>query len=554
MGHGAEEMKYRFQWNFPIFFSPHDANKLYTCSNQLHVSTDEGQSWQTISPDLTRNDSTKLGSSGGPITKDNTSVEYYCTIFAAAESPRVAGTLWTGSDDGLVHVSQDAGKNWSNVTPAGLPEWIQINDLVADPHHDGGCYIAATMYKSGNYEPYLYRTRDYGKSWTRIDRGIDRGHFTRAIEVDPVRQGLLYAGTETGMYISYDDGIKWYPFQMNLPIVPITDLAIKDESLVASTQGRSLWLIDDLSVIRQQQSASAQKMHLYQPKLSYRMRGGSNPNSTQSGINHPSGLSMMCYVDSVAKKDTILLHILSPSGDTIRSYSNKSKKRGEKLSISTGSNKLSWDLRYPRAERFDGMILWWGSLDGPKAPPGTYTAILERGDETVASPFEIAGDPRIALSNQDYQSQFEFEKSISDKVTEAHKTIKEIRDIREQLEHYTSRLHKEEKEIISLSEKIDSSMSVVEKALYQTKNKSGQDPLNFPIRLTNKLAHLNSLSQMGDAAPTEQAITVRNEMTARIDLQLSAYESIKNEMIPRFNKLMKEREVKAIILKDSLEE
>jgi hypothetical protein len=240
MGYGAEGMKYRFQWNFPIFFSPHNPKRLYTCSNHLHVSEDGGQSWELLSPDLTRNDPSKLVSSGGPITKDNTGVEYYCTIFAAAESTHEEGVIWTGSDDGLIHLTRDGGKNWTNVTPTNLPEWTMINSVEIDPHNPGGLYVAATRYKLGDYQPYLYRTKDYGKTWTKIVKGIDPMHFTRVLRADPARKGLLYAGTETGMYLSFDDGQNWQPFQLNLPIVPITDLAIKNNNLIAATQGSQL--------------------------------------------------------------------------------------------------------------------------------------------------------------------------------------------------------------------------------------------------------------------------------------------------------------------------
>jgi photosystem II stability/assembly factor-like uncharacterized protein len=236
MGHGAEDMKYRFQWNFPIFFSPHDANKLYTTSNHVHVTTNGGQSWETISPDLTRNDKTKLGPSGGPITKDNTSVEYYCTIFAAAESPYEKDFIVTGSDDGLVHATIDGGKTWNKITPKDMPEWTMVNSVEFDPFTKGGIYIAGTRYKLGDYRPYLYKSKDYGKTWTKITDGINTDHFTRVLRADPKRKGLLYSGTETGMYISFDDGASWKPFQLNLPIVPITDLTIKNDNLIASTK------------------------------------------------------------------------------------------------------------------------------------------------------------------------------------------------------------------------------------------------------------------------------------------------------------------------------
>ena len=279
MGHGAEGFKYRFQWNFPIFFSPHNPNKLYTASNQLHVTTNEGQTWEIISPDLTRNDPSKLGSSGGPITKDNTSVEYYCTIFAAVESYHEEGVIWTGSDDGLMHITRDGGDNWTNVTPAGMPEWMMINSVEIDPFNKGGLYIAGTRYKLGDYTPYLYKTEDYGQTWKRINSGIPSEHFTRVVRADPNQKGLLYAGTEAGMYVSFDDGASWSPFQMNLPIVPITDLAVKDNNLIAATQGRSFWLIDDLTPLHQLADASGKTNYLYKPMDSYRMGGGNGRTS-----------------------------------------------------------------------------------------------------------------------------------------------------------------------------------------------------------------------------------------------------------------------------------
>ena len=275
MGYGAEGMKYRFQWNFPIMFSKHDPNKLYTFSNHVHMSTNEGQSWELLSDDLTRNDPTKLVSSGGPITQDNTGVEYYCTIFAAGESPLKEGLMWVGSDDGLIHLTQDGGKSWNNVTPAQMPEWNMINSIEPSAFDEGTCYVAATRYKMGDFKPYLYKTTDYGQTWTEITNGIEDEHFTRVLREDPNRKGLLYAGTETGMYISFDDGANWRSFQLDLPIVPITDLTIKDENLIVATQGRSLYIIDDLSVLHQLEVADNNTdFKLFAPKDSYRTKGG----------------------------------------------------------------------------------------------------------------------------------------------------------------------------------------------------------------------------------------------------------------------------------------
>ncbi|MCU1246669.1 MAG: glycosyl hydrolase, partial [Acidobacteria bacterium] len=268
MGWGAAELKHRFQWNFPIFFSPNDPKKLYAASQYLMQSTDGGSSWKVISPDLTRNDKSKQQPAGGPITKDNTSVEYYDTIFYAAESKLEPGLLWAGSDDGLVHVSRDGGANWEDATPKGIPEWIMINAIDPSPWEKGGAYVAATMYKSDDFRPYLYKTSDYGKSWTKIVDGIPAGEFTRVVRADPKRRGQLYAGTERGMYVSFDDGGRWQPLQYKLPIVPITDLLIRDDSLIAATQGRAFWMLDDLQPIRQLTAeVAAEPVHLFTPAL-----------------------------------------------------------------------------------------------------------------------------------------------------------------------------------------------------------------------------------------------------------------------------------------------
>ncbi|MFK7808654.1 MAG: WD40/YVTN/BNR-like repeat-containing protein [Saprospiraceae bacterium] len=551
MGHGAEGMRYRFNWNFPVFFSPHQNNKLYTASNHLHVSYDQGKSWEIISPDLTRNDSSKLVSSGGPITKDNTSVEYYCTIFAAVESPRVRDIIWTGSDDGLIHLTRDGGKNWENVTPKKLPEWAQINSIEADPFNDGGLYVTATKYKLGDFTPYLFYTNDFGKSWRRIDKGIDREHFTRVVRADPVRKNMLYAGTETGMYLSFNNGEDWQPFQLNLPIVPITDLTIKENKLIVATQGRSLWMIDDLSPLRQlNEEISNKSFHLYKPAPTYRMDGYQAKKTNNAGKNHPAGVMSYFYLKDDPDTTTVSLSFHDSDGKLIRSFSTKAKEKKEKLKVKKGANYFTWNMQYEDLEKFEGMILWWASMDGPKAVPGDYQAKLKLGDEETTVPFTILKDPRSESTQADLQAQFDFVQSVGTKVSEAHESIKNIRKVRKQLDHYRERLKDKEdyKDLIEMADQIDSTMTLVEEALYQTKNKSAQDPLNFPIRLTNKLAHLNSLTRGGNYPPTAQAIAVKNELTGLIDQELEKLQVILNQDIPKFNQLMREKQVDAIIL------
>jgi photosystem II stability/assembly factor-like uncharacterized protein len=548
MGHGAEEMKYRFQWNFPIFTSPHDPNKLYTASNHLHVTTNEGHKWETISPDLTRNDPSKLGPSGGPITKDNTSVEYYCTIFAAIESPYEEGLLWTGSDDGLVHVSKDGGENWENVTPKNMPEWIMINSIEADPFTKGGAYIAATSYKNGDYQPYLYKTKDYGKSWTKIVNGIQNDHFTRVVRADPERKGLLYAGTETKMYISFDDGASWKDFQLNLPIVPITDLTIKDNHLIAATQGRGFWLIDDLTVLHQLSDEVTQKdFYLFQPKKTYRI-GGRSVESKTAGKNMPSGVITYFHLKDTASADTVKIQYKEKSGKVIATYSTHPDKKAkeEKLTVEPGSNQFIWNMRYPDAEGFEGMILWWSSTSGPTALPGKYDVELSINGNAQTQEFEIVKDPRSSATQEDLKAQFDFQKRVISKLSETNLAIKDIRKARVQIEDVIQKA--EADTIKNMGKSILNEMKVIEEALYQTKNRSRQDPLNYPIRLNNKLGHLNSLVGMGDFRPTESAIEFSKEVTARIDKHLNALNKILDEKVTAFNELVQENQVKAVKL------
>ncbi len=557
MGYGAEGMKYRFQWNFPIFFSPHQPNTLYALSNHVHASTDGGASWTLLSGDLTRNDPTKLGPSGGPITKDNTGVEYYCTLFAGVESPYEEGLLWVGSDDGLIHLSRDGGQSWTNVTPSGMPEWMMINSIDPDPFVKGGAFVAGTRYKLGDYQPYLYHTRDYGNTWTLLTNGkngIPDDDFTRVVRADPKRQGLLYAGTEKGIYISFDNGASWQAFQLNLPIVPVTDLAIKHDNLIAATQGRSFWMIDDLTPLHQlNREIAGKEFHLYKPKASYRMGGGRGRyNEKLEGQNHPNGVMVNFYLKEKPADDAeVKLAFLEADGNLIKTFSSKSKERENKLEVKAGGNLFTWDMRYPDAKDFKGMILWAASMNGPKAVPGKYKVRLSVGGNSQEQEFEILPDPRSEATLADMKSQFDFLIKTRDKVSEAHQAIIDIREVREQLNHFKG-LWKGDEEMKPLIEKanaIDSAITVVEENLYQTKNRSNQDPLNFPIKLTNKLSAVGSLTGYGDYAPTRQSEQVRQELTREIDKQLDTFRKIQETDLPEFNRMVKEKAVDAIILK-----
>lgn len=549
MGAGAEDLKYRFNWNFPLLFSPHDADTLYAAANVLFKSTDDGASWTAISGDLTRNDRSRMGSSGGPITQDNTSVEYYGTIFAVAESTHEAGVIWTGSDDGEIHLTRDGGESWTQVTPRGIPQWMQINGIEIHPFEPGGLYVAGTRYKSDDFAPYLYRTVDYGKSWKRIDGGIPRVHFTRAIRADPARRGLLYAGTERGVYLSFDDGKSWKPLQQNLPVVPITDLAIKQGDLIAATQGRGFWILDDLTPLHAYDAEREGGLHLYAPRPTLRVSGGRRANPRNAGTNPPAGVVFHYALAAAPAADVEMsLELLEEGGDAIVTYTRKPASDGKpaerdrsagpdlrQLEAEAGLNRFVWNLRYPPAKRFKGLVLWNGNLNGPRAVPGSYRARLTVGDDVVEVPFEVRADPRSATSAADYREQFDFLIAVRDKVSETHEAIGRIRDVKGQIDALKQRI--DDEETIEAADALSEQLTAVEETLYQTQLESRQDPLNFPIRLNDKLAGLLGLAAVGDFAPTQSMYEVREALVTEIDAQLRRLEALLDDDLERLNEL-----------------
>jgi len=586
MGKGAESLKYRFQWNFPIFFSPHDSKVLYTAANHLFRSTNEGQSWKRISPDLTRNDKSKQGSSGGPITQDNTSVEYYSTIFAALESNHEKGVLWTGSDDGLIHISKDNGVTWKNVTPSGLPEWTQINSIEIDPFNKGGLYIAGTRYKSDDFKPYLYKTENYGKSWKKIVKGIPKNHFTRVIRADVRRQGMLWAGTESGLYLSIDDGENWQSFQQNLPIVPITDITVKDDDLIIATQGRSFWLLDDVSWMQQYRAKDDQKtMHVYSPRISYRMDGGVSEHPGNAGTNAPNGVIFDFFLkdkpqlaknkksqgdssedkkskssDKETSKDkdsedkkAIRLTIFDSEGKKVKSFSSVSDKPNEQMKLTQGYNRFTWNLQYQDAEDFKGMIVWAGGISGPRAIPGSYTAEFKLGEQSQTVNFKVKKDPRISTTQPEFRAQLDFLLSTHKKINQVTQSIKEIRGYYTQIKQVTTSLDAKkdsEKKLVDSGKALKERLTKVEEALYQTKNQSNQDPLNFPGRLLNSLMGLKSQVQVGDYPPTDSVLELKLEVFEKIDTQLALLKTIKETEVELFNQLVAKSKLPALRTKE----
>ncbi len=553
IGAGADVQKYRFQWNYPIFFSPHNPKRLYAAGNHLFVSENEGRSWEMISPDLTTNDKTRQAPSGGPITKDNTGVEYYCTIFTATESEYEKDLLWSGSDDGLIHVSRDGGKNWENVTPKDCPKWIMWNCVEADPFKKGAAYFVGTRYKLDDFEPYIYKTEDYGKTWKRIDNGINRLHFSRAIRADKKKQGLLYGGTEYGMYISYDDGANWKPFQLNLPTLSVTDLAIKDNDLIVGTQGRSIYILDDLSVVQQASDAIADKQwHVFTPHSAYRMQGGGRGfggSQNNVGMNPPSGIVIPFYLKSIDDSTKLLVVIKDNMKKEIKTFSTSSKEN--KIEINTGLNQFVWNMNYTDAEKIpEGMIVWNGNVSGPKAIPGNYFAVFKMGKDSVEIPFKILGDPNYKVTAAEYEEQFDFLITARDKFSETIKALKNIKEIRSQMKEYKDKWAADSvKEVNIMMDSIDKKMTSVEEALHQTKAKSGQDVLNYPIRLDDKLSGLYGNAQAGNGVLAKQMKEAYVVIGGQIDVQLEKLKKIMEDDLKSLNQLIREKHLPVIGIK-----
>lgn len=558
MGWGAAELKYRFQWNFPIAFSVHDPDVLFVAADVLFRSTDMGENWMPISPDLTRNDKSRMGSSGGPITKDNTSVEYYGTIFALAESHHEVDVLWAGTDDGKVHVTRNGGTTWTDVTPSGLPEWAQINSIDIHPFEPGGAYLAATRYKSDDFRPYLYRTTDWGASWQKITGGIPADEFTRVVRADPDREGLLYAGTEKHIYYSLDDGRSWQSLQLNLPLTPITDLAVKDKDLIAATQGRGFWILDDLSVLHQTTNATREDIaYLYSPRPTYRLTaGGYTDEPGHAGTNPPVGVVFHYSLAAPVAEDVPLqLEVFEARGvEPIWTWTRQPSQQEEDvepdpngapdtrlLTTDTGLNRFVWDMRYPGMERFENLIMWSDMEEGPKAVPGAYRAKLTVGDIVREVTFEIIPDPRSTATQADYISQFTFIAESKNLLSRTHSEIRKIRQLRTQLEGLQERFGEfrdADADVGALLDEVDAlveTIGPIEKALYQTQNESRQDPLNYPIRLNNKLTSLMNTVDVGDARPTTGATAVKQELSTAIESELSQLDSVWNENVPALN-------------------
>jgi len=563
MGSSADVLRHRWQWTAPIVISLHDPNVLYHGAEVLFKTTNGGMSWTAISPDLTRNDKSKQGPSGGPITHDNTSVEYYDTIFTVAESPRLKDVIWTGTDDGLVHITRDGGKNWTNVTPKEMPEWSLVSLIEASPHDAAIAYAAIDRHELDDFRPYIYKTNDFGKTWKKLGRGIPENTFVRAVREDPKRRGLLYAGTETGVYVSFDDGENWQSLQLNLPTTPIHDLVVKNDDLVVATHGRSFWILDDLTPLQQFAADTAgTEFHLYRPRPAVRFRGGGGFGAAATvGQNPPNGAIIYYHLKTVPQGD-VTIEVLDGQGKSVRKFSSREEPSAAapgvppfgppsaRVSKEKGLNRFVWDLRYEGASRFPGMILWAGNVQGPLALPGNYQVKLTAGGKSETAPLTIQMDPRVKTSQADLQKQFDLLMQIRERVTETHDAINNMRDLRAQLQALRRRHEKNDKakDLLAQAETLEKKLTPIEQELYQTKAQSGQDLLNWPIQLNNKLTALAGVVGSADTAPTEQSFEVFRYLTAKLEPAMAKWKEITRKDLPELNKKARDAELPAVQL------
>lgn len=541
-GEPASALPERWQWTYPIMFSPVDSKIMYTCSQHVWKTTDDGQSWEQISPDLTLADPETLGPTGGIITNDMNGPEIYATVFALAPSNHDVNTIWAGSDDGKLHITRNGGKNWADITPKDMPKYARIEIIDESKHTPGTAYVAANRYQVDDRQPYVWRTTDYGKTWTKIVTGVADGHFARAVREDHIKKGLLFLATEHGVYVSFNNGDVWQALQLNLPDTPVRDLVIKDNDVVLGTHGRGFWILDDIEPLRQLTTDLAQKdIVLFQPA---------------DAIREVSNATFQYYLKS--QVDSLKIEILDAQGTLIQSFTGNlpeyknnpntpAWERGPaKPTTAAGLNNFAWNARYPGATVFEGIIIWSGRpQNGPKAPPGKYQVRFTSGNYSQTHPFAIKIDPNLeGVTEKDLQEQFTFASKIRDKETAANEAVIRIRDIRKQVE---ARVKESNDTTLNTTAKpLLQKLKVIEEDLYQTKNQSGQDPLNFPIKLNNRLSSLRRSVETGDARPTNGSYKVFEELSKELDAHLNQLNAALSADLAKLNQQLTAKNLKPI--------
>src|SRR5215208_1678730 len=589
-GYGAGEHKHRFAWTYPIVVSPHDPNTLYVTGNQVFRSRNEGQTWEAISSDLTRADPKTLQPSGGPINRDSLGAEVYATIFAFAESPHEAGIFWAGSDDGRLHLSRDNGDTWQEITPPGLPEWTMISGIEPSPFDPATAYVAATRYKLDDYRPYLYVTRDYGAHWSRIDVGIREDDFTRVIHADPERQGLLYAGTESGIYISFDDGGRWQRWQLNLPVAPIHALLIKGSDLIAGTHGRSIWILDELSPLRNLAEGPPGGVpdgepYLFAPRDTTRMLPGidfadevagstnyltmrpgaftveTSPDgetvrtNLDVGENPPAGV-IVTYRLVAAPEEPIGLTFRDASGETVRAFSSRKdddppQAKERRAPAAVGWNRFVWDMRHTPATIIEGTDpVCKEPIAGPMVAPGEFTVTLSVGDTELTQPFRILKPENVAATQADLDAQHDLLLRIHHQVDRTTTAINRMRDLRAQLDGWAKRTRDREgsAEVATAAEALRDAVLEIEKTLLVSDLRCDWETYNYGVRLLGKLTGLAADVSLGDYRPTDVTEEVFSDVQSRIDQQIASFERLVAADLPAFNARLAEAKLDAVLV------
>jgi photosystem II stability/assembly factor-like uncharacterized protein len=598
MGVAASEHRYRFQWTFPVFYSRWRPEELWIAGNHIFRSTDDGHTWEIVGPDLSRNAPDKLERSGGPITSDNTGAEIYCVVFALVESPHECDVMWAGTDDGLVHISHDRGKTWQNVTPRELPEWSLVSVIEPSPHDAATCYVAATRYKLEDTAPYLFRTTDYGATWTRITDGIAAHEFTRVIREDPNRRGLLYAGTETGIWISFDAGARWQRLTGNLPVSPIYDLVVKGADLVAATHGRSFWILDDLTPLHQAPTEPPARARLFTPRatvrwrvykghgmkpgpmggLAYRLAGATGYSYRQvelptgekkeqpldAGENPPDGVIVHYWLPAKPEGD-LTLTFLDGDGQELRTFSSRRPEvtpetvpsapvaktsattpdEEPRLTTDPGANRFVWNLRLPDATRLPENKGRGGTaelLAGPRIPPGRYQVRLTVDSESWTQPFDVARDPRVRASDEDLRHEFEWARRVHSKLTATHDAVLALRDVREQVQRLAAR--DVAPPVLEAGRALAERLTAIENELVQVR---AEDPRMFPSKLNSRLATVLPLVEYSDAAPTLALRELADDLVRRIDRELERLEACLTGDLPALNALCRAASVDVVV-------
>ena len=548
MGQSSEDLRERVQWTFPIVFDKHDPNILYTGTQKVWKTTTEGQSWVQISPDLTRNDPMTVGPSGGPITLDQTGVETYATVFGIAPSPHDPNVIWAGSDDGYVHVTRDAramSPTWENVTPPDAPDFVRINTIEASPNTPGKAYVAGIRYLVDNdRSPYIWKTEDYGETWTKIVGGLPEDDFIRAVREDPVRPGLLYAASERTVYVSWNDGEMWQPLTFNLPVTQVSDLVVEDHDLVISTHGRSFWVMRSIGPLRQlTDEVAASDFWLYDPKDPVR--------------RFDNTVEIDYYLAEDAEK--VILEFMDSSGEVLASFESPDEAEEEEDEqgggggfgfggggsrtppVAAGANRFRWNMRLAGWTDFEGRIFWAAGNQGPAVLPGRYQVRLTVDGEQMTQDFEVKMNPRASadgVTMADLQARFDFSIQIRDRVSEANEAVLRVRSIEAQI---AERLEEsDDAELASLAETAGERMDGVEGEVYQVQNQSNQDPLNYPIKLNNKIAALQNLVEGAETRPTDQSFEVFETLSSQLQDELDQLDLIIQQDIARLNERLRE--------------